>query len=83
MQVAKENGTTLPEAALFIIRFHSFYRKYSIKSFLGLNCGISDFFGRISNFNICFFAALHRAGAYTHLMNREDEENLKWLKIFK
>ncbi|KDP33765.1 hypothetical protein JCGZ_07336 [Jatropha curcas] len=49
--VAKENGTTLPPAALFIIRFHSFY-------------------------------PFHKAGAYTHLMNKEDEENLKWLKIF-
>ncbi|KAG6424083.1 hypothetical protein SASPL_114495 [Salvia splendens] len=27
--VAKENGTTLPTAALFIVRYHSFYRKYS------------------------------------------------------
>ncbi|PIN01213.1 Aldehyde reductase [Handroanthus impetiginosus] len=49
--VAKENGTTLPSAALFIIRYHSFY-------------------------------PLHRAGAYTHLMNEEDKENLNWLKIF-
>ncbi|KAJ1421037.1 Inositol oxygenase [Sesbania bispinosa] len=49
--VAKENGTTLPLAALFIIRYHSFY-------------------------------PLHKEGAYTHLMNEEDVENLKWLKIF-
>nr|GMD60584.1 Inositol oxygenase 1 [Ipomoea batatas] len=49
--VAKQNGTTLPSAALFIIRYHSFY-------------------------------ALHREGAYTHLMNEEDKENMKWLKIF-
>ncbi|KAI3429126.1 Aldo_ket_red domain-containing protein [Psidium guajava] len=28
------------------------------------------------------FYALHRAGAYGHLMNEEDVENLKWLKIF-
>ncbi|KAL6585103.1 Inositol oxygenase 1 [Orobanche minor] len=28
------------------------------------------------------FYALHRSGAYKHLMNEEDEENLKWLKIF-
>ncbi|CAK9136286.1 unnamed protein product [Ilex paraguariensis] len=49
--VAKENGTTLPPAALFIIRYHSFY-------------------------------PLHRAGAYKHLMNEEDAENLEWLKIF-
>ncbi|KAI4355562.1 hypothetical protein L6164_004322 [Bauhinia variegata] len=28
------------------------------------------------------FYALHRAGAYKHLMNDEDVENLKWLKIF-
>ncbi|XP_057736321.1 inositol oxygenase 5-like [Arachis stenosperma] len=26
--VAKENGTTLPSPGLFIIRYHSFYRKY-------------------------------------------------------
>ncbi|XP_059276734.1 inositol oxygenase 2-like [Lycium ferocissimum] len=49
--VSKENGTTLPSAALFVIRYHSFY-------------------------------ALHRSGAYTHLMNEEDRENMKWLKIF-
>ncbi|XP_073034112.1 inositol oxygenase 2-like [Primulina eburnea] len=49
--VAKENGTTPPSAALFVIRYHSFY-------------------------------PLHRAGAYTHLMNEEDKENLKWLHIF-
>lgn len=28
-------------------------------------------------------AALHRSGAYKHLMNEEDVENLKWLQIFK
>ncbi|KAH9624080.1 hypothetical protein KSS87_004882 [Heliosperma pusillum] len=49
--VAKENNTTLPSAALFIIRYHSFY-------------------------------AMHKAGAYKHLMNDEDKENLKWLHIF-
>ncbi|MCE3049600.1 hypothetical protein HAX54_045360 [Datura stramonium] len=48
----KENGTTLPSAGLFIIRYHSFY-------------------------------ALHKSGAYKELMNKEDEENLKWLHIFK
>lgn len=49
--VAKENGTTLPHAGLFIIRYHSFY-------------------------------PLHKEGAYQHLMNEEDVENLKWLQIF-
>ncbi|KAD3068456.1 hypothetical protein E3N88_36336 [Mikania micrantha] len=49
--VAKENGTTLPDAGLFIIRYHSFY-------------------------------PLHRSGAYKHLMNEKDTENLKWLQIF-
>lgn len=49
--VAKENGTTLPPAALFIVRYHSFY-------------------------------PLHRSEAYKHLMNKEDEENLKWLQVF-
>ncbi|KAF5940065.1 hypothetical protein HYC85_021232 [Camellia sinensis] len=49
--VAKEHGTTLPPAALFIIRYHSFY-------------------------------PLHKSGAYTHLMNADDVENLKWLEIF-
>ncbi|XP_057837851.1 inositol oxygenase 1 isoform X2 [Cryptomeria japonica] len=49
--VAKMNNTTLPPAALFIIRFHSFY-------------------------------ALHRAGAYKHLMKDEDYEMLEWLKTF-
>ncbi|CAN6715098.1 unnamed protein product [Malus baccata var. baccata] len=43
--VAKENGTTLPQAGSFIIRYHSFY-------------------------------PLHKAGAYKHLMNKEDEDNL-------
>uniref|UniRef100_A0A3Q7IQI7 Inositol oxygenase n=1 Tax=Solanum lycopersicum TaxID=4081 RepID=A0A3Q7IQI7_SOLLC len=49
--VAKANKTTLPSAALFIIRYHSFY-------------------------------PLHKSGAYSHLMNEEDHENLKWLQIF-
>ncbi|XP_010938965.1 probable inositol oxygenase [Elaeis guineensis] len=49
--VAKENKTTLPPAALFIIRYHSFY-------------------------------PLHRSGAYKYFINKEDEENLKWLQIF-
>ncbi|GFY97125.1 myo-inositol oxygenase 1 [Actinidia rufa] len=49
--VAKENNSTLPSAALFIIRYHSFY-------------------------------ALHKSGAYRHLMNEEDIENLKWLQVF-
>ncbi|GAV62169.1 DUF706 domain-containing protein [Cephalotus follicularis] len=49
--VAKENGTTLPTAGLFIIRYHSFY-------------------------------PLHKGGAYTHLMNKEDKDNLKWLHVF-
>ncbi|KAK4754328.1 hypothetical protein SAY87_002432 [Trapa incisa] len=49
--VAKENNANLPSAALFIIRYHSFY-------------------------------SLHRSGAYRHLMNDEDVENLKWLRIF-
>ncbi|CAL5439388.1 unnamed protein product [Camellia sinensis] len=49
--VVKEHGMTLPPAALFIIRYHSFY-------------------------------PLHKSEAYTHLMNTDDVENLKWLKIF-
>ncbi|XP_020098151.1 probable inositol oxygenase [Ananas comosus] len=49
--VMKENGTTLPPVASFIVRFHSFY-------------------------------ALHHSGAYTYLMNDEDKEMLKWLRIF-
>ncbi|KAF5938837.1 hypothetical protein HYC85_023096 [Camellia sinensis] len=49
--VMKENKSTLPSAAFFIIRFHSFY-------------------------------PLHTSGAYSYLMNDEDTENLKWLKIF-
>jgi len=49
--VAKENGTTLPPAALFIIRYHSFY-------------------------------PLHKAEAYQYLLNEEDRQNLKWVKIF-
>ncbi|KAM7275510.1 hypothetical protein ACFE04_017376 [Oxalis oulophora] len=49
--VAKENGSTLPSAGMFIIRYHSFY-------------------------------PLHKEGAYTHFMNDEDKENLKWLHVF-
>ncbi|KAI3956840.1 hypothetical protein MKX01_000874 [Papaver californicum] len=49
--VSKGNNTSLPPAALFIIRFHSFY-------------------------------AMHRSGAYRHLMNDEDHEMLKWLHVF-
>jgi hypothetical protein len=28
-------------------------------------------------------SALHKHGAYMHLMNEEDKENLKWLHVFK
>lgn len=28
-------------------------------------------------------AALHKEEAYMHLLNDEDKENLKWLRIFK
>ncbi|CAF2153294.1 unnamed protein product [Brassica napus] len=28
------------------------------------------------------FAALHKSEAYKHLMNNEDRENMKWLKVF-
>ncbi|XP_019151770.1 PREDICTED: probable inositol oxygenase [Ipomoea nil] len=28
------------------------------------------------------FYPLHKCGAYTHLMNDEDHENLKWVNIF-
>ncbi|GLT61534.1 hypothetical protein SLA2020_342340 [Shorea laevis] len=49
--VAKANGTSLPSAGLFIIRYHSFY-------------------------------PLHKEGAYMHLLNDQDKEDLKWLKIF-
>ncbi|KAG1346663.1 putative Inositol oxygenase 5, partial [Cocos nucifera] len=49
--VMKGNGATLPPAAFFIVRFHSFY-------------------------------SLHRAGAYTYLMNDEDKDMLKWLRVF-
>jgi inositol oxygenase len=31
-QVAKENKSTLPSAGLFIIRYHSFYRKHALLS---------------------------------------------------
>jgi inositol oxygenase len=51
-QVMKGNEVTLPPAAFFIVRFHSFY-------------------------------ALHRSGAYKYLMNKEDEDMLKWLQVFK
>ena len=34
-------------------------------------------------FDILVIAALHSAEGYRHLMNEEDHENLKWLKIFK
>ncbi|XVE61178.1 hypothetical protein DITRI_Ditri06bG0018600 [Diplodiscus trichospermus] len=50
-KAAKENGSTLPSAGLFIIRYHSFY-------------------------------PLHKHGAYTQSMNKEDKENMKWLKVF-
>lgn len=30
-KVAKENKTTLPSAAMFIIRYHSFYGKFNLE----------------------------------------------------
>ncbi|GKV11851.1 hypothetical protein SLEP1_g23070 [Rubroshorea leprosula] len=29
------------------------------------------------------FYPLHKEGAYMHLLNDQDKEDLKWLKIFK
>ncbi|CAN1826087.1 Inositol oxygenase 4 [Linum perenne] len=49
--VAKENKSTLPSAALFIVRYHSFY-------------------------------PLHKHGAYKQLMNKQDQDDIKWLHIF-
>uniref|UniRef100_A0A1D1XJA1 Inositol oxygenase n=1 Tax=Anthurium amnicola TaxID=1678845 RepID=A0A1D1XJA1_9ARAE len=49
--VMTENKTTLPPAAAFIVRFHSFY-------------------------------AMHRSGAYSYLMDDNDEEMVKWLRVF-
>jgi inositol oxygenase len=90
--VAKENKTTLPSAAMFIIRYHSFYGKVQLRSkkFPSLKINTIKFITNIKWFTILFytilfiyFAALHREGAYKHLMNDEDVENLKWLHIFK
>lgn len=83
-QVAKENNTTLPSAALFVIRYHSFYcklkrivkNKYVLLELLTMK-------KRVSLLEIFYSAALHRSDAYKHLMNEEDVENLKWLRIFK
>ncbi|KAF9613922.1 hypothetical protein IFM89_013169 [Coptis chinensis] len=69
--VAKENKTTLPPAGLFIIRFHSFYViSLSIDHFV--HCPTPP----------PKRTAMHRSGAYTYLMDDEDKEMLKWLKIF-
>lgn len=83
MQVAKENKTTLPSAGLFIIRYHSFYGEKSY--YYGhpmLNLLNWIVLTNLTNIPI-YIAALHKAGAYKHLMNEEDNENLKWLNIFK
>lgn len=90
LQVAKENNTTLPSAAMFIIRYHSFYGKVQLrsKSSLPQHLTTSSYpieWSHLQSYliqKICF-AALHREGAYKHLMNDEDVENLKWLHIFK
>lgn len=42
LQVAKENGTTLPQAALFIIRYHSFYRTYFFPQNMNLDQGFTS-----------------------------------------
>lgn len=31
---------------------------------------------------VCVLIALHKSEAYKHLMNEEDRENMKWLKVF-
>eukprot|EP00898_Chlorokybus_atmophyticus_P008138 jgi/Chlat1/8325/Chrsp8S00672 len=51
-QVMVRNGCTLPTAAGFVVRYHSFY-------------------------------PLHTYGAYDHLLNDEDRENVLWLKRFQ
>ncbi|KAF5942995.1 hypothetical protein HYC85_020637, partial [Camellia sinensis] len=71
-KVAKEHGTTLPPAALFIIRYHSFYRKHLCQ----------NIFFKFQHIWIIHLATLYKSRAYTHLINADDVENLKWLKIF-
>ena len=92
-QVAKENKTTLPSAGLFIIRYHSFYgKKQDKKEERGVP--FSAIYVRMPSHccilvinlvlkEVIYIAALHKVGAYKYLMNEEDIENLKWLKIFR
>lgn len=81
--MAKENNTILPSAALFVIRYHSFYCtliRNCENIFVSLK--LLTMKKPVSLFEIDS-AALHRSDAYKHLMNEEDVENLKWLRIFK
>ena len=83
LQVAKANGTTLPPPALFIIRYHSFYRKHFSSSSILLCKLVLILFPPNITASTYKLIALHREGAYKHLMNEEDHKGLKWLHIFK
>ncbi|TYG77683.1 hypothetical protein ES288_D03G214700v1 [Gossypium darwinii] len=78
--VAKENGTTLPSAGLFIVRYHSFYRKHF---FPYRCCFVSKYHNPFYLISTYLIAALHKYGAYSQFMKEEDKENFKWLKVFK
>lgn len=64
----------------FIVRNHML-QTYTI-SYIFI-CIYIILFVIITNIQIYNNAALHKAGAYTHLMNNEDREDLKWLHVFK
>ncbi|XP_062233027.1 probable inositol oxygenase isoform X2 [Phragmites australis] len=82
--------STLPSAGLFIIRYHSFYRRLlillcgQVQKVFFLNKRIQRSLVSLLKFFMHFRcgSALHNHGAYMHLMNDEDKENLKWLHVF-
>ncbi|KVI12247.1 Inositol oxygenase [Cynara cardunculus var. scolymus] len=45
-------------------------------------CGLDNVMISWGHDDYMYLVSLHRAGAYKHLMNEEDVENLKWLQIF-
>ncbi|KAL9329008.1 hypothetical protein ACSQ67_004011 [Phaseolus vulgaris] len=70
--VAKKNGSTLPSAGLFIIDF--------TLSIVAKENDTTLPFAGLFIIGYHSFYPLHKEGAYTHLMNEEDFENLKWLE---
>ncbi|MCD7449145.1 Inositol oxygenase 1 [Datura stramonium] len=75
--VAKKNKTTLPSAALFIVRYHSFYRKQSIIQLLCTSQGICCLMNGEDHENLKWLHIFNKYDLYSKSKVRIDVEKVK------